>query len=464
MIALPIRQRRRLIATMVACFPTRQTPDSEQFARACDMAHVDGQAMAELCRQAAVHDGSDAACIGAVLEWLIEDEQAKTVAEAELATLSAHLANTYEELSMLYRVSGSMKVTRSSTEFFDGICRELMGVIHLEATAVWLNRREPSEPADQLVYAGDLPVTREQLEHIVGHYLSPRLAASGKAMVDNEFATHAAHLGDKAGRIRTLIAVPLMSADNFKGVLLGINKLAGEFDSIDQKLISSITSQAAVFVESYHLYEDLQDLLMGMLHALTASIEAKDRYTCGHARRVALASRKLAELSGFDAYRVGRLYLAGLLHDVGKIGIPETVLLKTGRLTDEEYATVKRHPEVGAGILGGIRQIEDIVPAVLHHHERPDGRGYPKGLAGSEIPVEALIVGLADSFDAMTSSRTYRSAMPLQAVMVEVRRCSGTQFDPALVEMLLSLDLAEFLDELREASAADAELARGVHR
>ncbi|MHC4715664.1 MAG: HD domain-containing phosphohydrolase [Planctomycetota bacterium] len=464
MMAAPIHQRRRLIAAAVACFPTGQTHESEEFARICSQARIDRELAAALARTSACHELRELDNLRSVLEWIIEDEQGSAVAEKELATLSTNLANTYEELSMLYRISGSMKVTQSCQEFFDNICQELLEVMHLQAAAVLLSRREHSNSADQVVCAGDWPLSEGQLTQVFRRYLSPRLAASRRAMVDNQFASSASHLGEKVEQIRTLIAVPLMSADNFKGVLVGVNKLTGEFDTIDLKLISSISSQAAVFLENYHLYEDLQDLLMGMLHALTASIDAKDPYTCGHSRRVALVSRKLAEMSGFDAQRAGRMYLAGLMHDVGKIGMPESVLCKNGRLTEEEYGKVKQHPGVGAGILSGIRQMQDVVPAILYHHERPDGRGYPDGLSGREIAIEALIVGLADSFDAMTSSRTYRNAMPLEAVVAEIRRCSGTQFDAHLVELLLGLDLAAFLDELRRASAADVELAEGVKK
>jgi len=208
-----------------------------------------------------------------------------------------------------------------------------------------------------------------------------------------------------------------------------------------------------VFLENHSLYDDLQDLLMGVLHALTASVDTKDPYTCGHSHRVALISRKIAQLAEFDSYRTERIYLAGLLHDIGKIGIPETLLRKTGRLSTEEYKVVQKHPQIGATILKGIRQMSDVIPAILHHHERPDGRGYPSGLRGKQIPTEALIVGLADSFDAMTSSRTYRGTMPLEVVATEIRRYSGTQFDPRLSELLLSLNLEDFLAEIRSAKS-----------
>jgi putative two-component system response regulator len=203
-----------------------------------------------------------------------------------------------------------------------------------------------------------------------------------------------------------------------------------------------------VFLTNNMLYADLQDLLMGVLHALTATIDAKDPYTCGHSNRVAIISKRLAESMGLPAQRVQQIYLAGLMHDIGKIGVPESVLCNPGRLTPQEYEAVKKHPALGAKILGGIRQLDDVIAGILYHHERLDGRGYPQGLYGDEVPLDARIIGLADCFDAMSSDRTYRKALPLEAVVNEVRKCAGTQFAPEVVAHLLDWDLENLLKEL----------------
>jgi HD-GYP domain-containing protein (c-di-GMP phosphodiesterase class II) len=150
--------------------------------------------------------------------------------------------------------------------------------------------------------------------------------------------------------------------------------------------------------------------------------------------------------------------MAGLLHDVGKIGVPEAVLQKTGRLTDEEFAQIKKHPEIGARILKDIKQVEDIIPGVLHHHERMDGKGYPAGLAGENIPLLGRVICLADCFDAMTSSRTYRKALPLEVALTEIRRCAGTQFDPVLADHFLRIGE----DKLRDLLCDHHEQARRV--
>jgi putative nucleotidyltransferase with HDIG domain len=191
-------------------------------------------------------------------------------------------------------------------------------------------------------------------------------------------------------------------------------------------------------------------LMMGLLHSLTSAVDAKDAYTCGHSERVALLSRHLAQQLGYSDHEVERIYMAGLLHDVGKIGVPEAVLQKPGKLTVEEFDQMKKHPEIGARILADIKQVKDILPGVLHHHERYDGRGYPSGLAGENIPAMGRILCLADCFDAMTSNRTYRKALPLEVALTEIRRCSGTQFDPAMTDAFLKTGSEGFRVLLRD--------------
>jgi putative two-component system response regulator len=149
--------------------------------------------------------------------------------------------------------------------------------------------------------------------------------------------------------------------------------------------------------------------------------------------------------------------MAGLLHDVGKIGVPEAVLQKTGRLTPEEFEQMKKHPQVGAHILADLKQVADIVPGVMHHHERYDGKGYPTGLSGEQIPMMGRIICLADCFDAMTSNRTYRKALPLEVALAEIRRCGGTQFDPALTEVFLKIGVDRLRDLLRDHHRAIAD-------
>ena len=459
LLVAPIMQRRRIDAMALACYPPGDLAQREQFPRACDQFHLDRQFVAAMLARCPAHGPAEAPHLLKVLQWLLSQGMENTVSTNELATLSSNLANTYEELSLLYRLSGSMKVNSSPAEFFTSVCGELLEVMQIGAVVAILKDRLNPEKPDKVVRAGTLDLDDDQLRLMVERHVVPRIGGASRSLVDNVMGSRS---GRYARSVRNLLAVPLATNGSTKGLLVGINKAEGEFNSVDLKLINSVGNQAAVFLANYHLYEELQELLMGVLHLLTASIDAKDRYTCGHSQRVAMISRKLAEMCGFDDASIQRIYLAGLLHDIGKIGVPESVLCKTGKLTDEEFTTMKRHPVIGASILSNIRQMQDVIPGVLRHHERPDGRGYPDGLAGDQVPMDGLIVGLADCFDAMTSSRTYRRALPLETVTAEIIRFSGTQFHPQLVDHLLSLDLAEFLADLRQSESTGSAIGGAI--
>jgi HD-GYP domain-containing protein (c-di-GMP phosphodiesterase class II) len=239
------------------------------------------------------------------------------------------------------------------------------------------------------------------------------------------------------------------------GMMVAVNRIGKrDFDSTDIKLFNSVAGGCAVFIENGRLFRDLKELFIGSLKALTSSIDAKDKYTHGHSERVAFISRwiaeRLSETEPLDEEQIHKIYLAGLLHDIGKIGIDEAVLRKTGKLTDEEFDRVRRHPLIGAGILREIKQMRDIVPGVLCHHERLDGRGYPNGLAGDQVPLSGRIVGLADSFDAMTSKRTYRDALSVEIALDEIERGLGTQFDEKIGRIFLDSDIDQLWEIIRD--------------
>jgi len=239
-------------------------------------------------------------------------------------------------------------------------------------------------------------------------------------------------LGDYAEQ---LLAVPLMRQEQVLGCLFGIDKTCGEFDSVDSKLLNSIANESAIYLENSLLFDDVHGLMMGLLHSLTSAVDAKDAYTCGHSERVALLSRLLAKEAGYPEQLVERVYMAGLLHDVGKIGIPDRILQKPQALTDEEFDVMKRHAQLGHEIvMAAERPIE--AGWILHHHERIDGNGYPSGLAGEQIPLESRIILVADAFEAITADRPYRQHSSIEQALAELRRHAGSQFDPACVDAL----------------------------
>ena len=228
--------------------------------------------------------------------------------------------------------------------------------------------------------------------------------------------------------------------------------------SHDTKTIDSIAGIFSAFLENTRLYEEQRRAFVGTVRALSGAIDAKDRYTRGHSDRVAMLSQQLALAMGYCAEDADRVRLCGILHDVGKIGVPESVLCKNGRLTDEEFEMIKLHPEIGAEMLKGLPSLQDILPGVLHHHERWDGNGYPAKLAGEDIPELGRILALADTFDAMSSNRAYRSAMSREKVLGEIARCSGTQFEPRLAEVFLTLDFSAYDEAVKDHASQD------VHR
>lgn len=207
-------------------------------------------------------------------------------------------------------------------------------------------------------------------------------------------------------------------------------------------------NKVAVYVEDfkrvYHTTADkLQALLnadhMGAIEALSAAVDAKDQNTRGHSEAVSRLALAMGEKLGMNAEDLDSLKAAALLHDIGKIGTPDAILSKPGPLKLDEWQVIENHPRIGSEILQKVQELNSIVPAVRHHHERFDGLGYPSGLSGKSIPLIARIIALADSFDAMVSDRTYRSALSMEDALDEIQRCAGTQFDPELVQMFVDL-------------------------
>jgi putative two-component system response regulator len=210
-------------------------------------------------------------------------------------------------------------------------------------------------------------------------------------------------------------------------------------------------------LELYHLQRSLKDevykkteelresnrkvtnLSVQVMLTLANTIDAKDKYTRGHSVRVATYSREIARRMGKSEQEMDTVYYIGLLHDIGKIGIPDTVINKPDRLTDEEYAMLKAHPAIGADILKDMTEIPDASIGAHWHHERFDGQGYPDGLKGEEIPELARIIGVADAYDAMSSKRSYRDMLPQEVVRREIEKGRGSQFDPRIADILLDM-------------------------
>lgn len=242
---------------------------------------------------------------------------------------------------------------------------------------------------------------------------------------------------------RNAISVPLRAKDRLIGVAQVLNKIGDTFSQEDVELFETISRQAAVAIENAQLYTDLQDLFKSTIRTVVSLIDAKDDYTAGHSTRVTKYALMMADGIGYSPEDRNRLELGALLHDVGKIGMPDAILKKPSGLTDEEFAIVKYHPVKGAESLAPIKQMKDIIPLVRHHHERLDGRGYPDGLAGNQISLDAQIVCIADAYDAMNSDRPYRKGLGMEESVRRLRQDAGTQFNPKLVEAFIKALEAE---------------------
>ena len=192
-------------------------------------------------------------------------------------------------------------------------------------------------------------------------------------------------------------------------------------------------------VEIKLAHDSIKTLSVEVMEALAHTIDAKDKYTNGHSSRVAKYSRMIAEKMGMEQEKCENIYYMGLLHDIGKIGVPNEIINKPARLTDSEYEVIKGHPGIGFGILKEIKSRSDLAYGALWHHERFDGKGYPEYRSGEELPIEARIIAIADSYDAMTSNRSYRNYLPQDKVRAEIEKCSGTQFDPEIVKYMLMI-------------------------
>ncbi len=235
-------------------------------------------------------------------------------------------------------------------------------------------------------------------------------------------------------------AVPVSMKGEHHGILLVANKRGGAFTDHDTDVLLSIGRHAGVAIENRNLHCQLTEAFQGTVAVLADAIEAKDPYTRGHCENVADLAVKVGKRLGLGGADLESLKYAALLHDVGKIAVADSILLKPGRLSGEEYETICRHSVIGRDLVSRIPGLSSVAPLVLYHHERVDGTGYPKGLRGEDIPLGARIIAVVDALDAMISVRPYRTARTLLEAIDELHRCAGVQFDPlvvAVVEQIL---------------------------
>lgn len=249
------------------------------------------------------------------------------------------------------------------------------------------------------------------------------------------------------GENHTLCSPIICSSGKSVGVLAAV--LPGTPDFYQEQLFRIFVRQCTVSLENTFLLRQIKDSYVEVIKALRLMVDAKDIYTCGHSDRVSYYAGLLAEALGKDPETCLQVRLAGLFHDVGKMAIPDNILLSSGKLTDEEFEVVRKHPECGSSILSAISSFRKIAPIVRSHHERIDGTGYPDGLAATEIPEEARMISIADTFDAMTSTRRYRPSMTVEEALKTLEEVKDTQLDGKMVDVFLKV-IRDLPEEIRQ--------------
>ncbi|HEX9998590.1 MAG TPA: HD domain-containing phosphohydrolase [Abditibacterium sp.] len=250
------------------------------------------------------------------------------------------------------------------------------------------------------------------------------------------------NLPDGAGLVN-LAALPFATKGQMRGVLLLANKRSGPFTDAECNILLAIGQHAGLALQNARLHQQLLDSYISTVAVLADAIEAKDAYTRGHCEGVSRVAVEVARRLGVVDGALDAVRYAALLHDVGKIGIPDGILLKPGKLMEEEFSIIQKHAAIGRDLVARVPALSHLGDVILHHHERFDGSGYPDGLDGENIPLGSRIIGIVDAFDAMTTPRPYRDPIEHEAAFEEMLRCAGSQFDPRIVEIVMQVLVEE---------------------
>jgi len=441
---------RRLATVVVAVFDAALL-SSTHFDELCESAGMTQQ-QAQRALEATIRSSqTNVPHLEQVLRWSHRDLVDAQRSKNTLNEFSDRLAHTYEEISLLYGLGHSMNRVTDPRQFVAFMCTELLENMPFAWIAACFSRQTGvvEQLAGHVEVAGKLPepdmLSLERLEHLFEQMGSPNWRPL--LTVQQSDLPHISRA--------EVLAHPVRHDDHVIGVFLAGNKVGhdNEISSVETKFLDAAADFLSIYHENTARYIEQRTLFLGTVGALTASIDAKDRYTCGHSERVAQLAQILALAANMSEEMAEQYRIAGLVHDVGKIGVREQVLCKTGKLTAEEYEEIKRHPVIGYEILKDIPPLAEHLPGVLYHHERWDGKGYPQQLKGEYIPLIGRLLAVADTFDAMSSTRSYRPALPRQAVLKEITQCAGTQFDPDLAKLILQINLAPYDALMRKHQA-----------
>ena len=399
-----------------------------------------------------------------VRNW--EYSQKTKAQQQQISDITGELISTFDELNMLHRLTERISLRKSTRELCDQAVRWLSETVPAQCiVSRWENtdtQKEIASLSSQLkenhnklsFVHGQLPMPETDLDAFF-EGLGPE--ARQRSMTLNRDQTECADWNQ--GSVSEVATAPIIVNEKFLGWIGALNyrhsrgARSANFGVAESSLLTSVAAILGVHAGNRNLYQLQTDLFRGSIGAMVEAIDAKDPYTRGHSDRVARLAVRLAQQLGLEEESLDTIYLGGLLHDIGKIGIDDQILRKPGKLTDEEFEHIKTHPQRGMEILMGVPQLSHLLPIVLHHHESWDGSGYPHGLLGEETPLLARIVAVADAADAMGSDRVYRSGMPIEKVEAILQEGAGKQWDPNVVEAYMQVkdDLNKIVhDELAQ--------------
>ena len=374
-------------------------------------------------------------CGDEIIGWVKGDEGASIVAaflnilanaEFEKKVIALEALSKYKELSMLYNFTERIATCRSKKEVGQLVVKEARQFIKGDNVSIMLIDDELQE-MEIIAASGSEVYPKIRLK--AGEGIAGSVMLSGKAEIINDVSSDPRYREGK-NKVSSLVCAPLKINDRVLGVINISSEGPYQYSSMDLKLFSALALQAAVSIENAIFYENLRETFITTIQTLAETVEKRDRYTGGHITRVMNYSTLIGHELGLSDEEMQRLVFAAILHDIGKIGIRDMILLKTGKLTDEEYSEIKKHPIYGEEILKPIKQLKNIIPGIKQHHERFDGSGYPEGLRKDGIDLIARIISVADTFDAMTTNRPYGCCKTFDETFKELGKNVGTQLDP----------------------------------
>lgn len=361
---------------------------------------------------------------------------------ASQAAVALDNALRYAELKALDAFERRLAAALDVETLVEEALAAAMQIVCPESAAVWVRRPEPLARRVHVALREDVPP--EVGERWPGVLREHGLGVAGTAMRRVQIGPpgvrfHLLSSGGGDQDLRSVLVYPLER----EGELLGFLGVGGRdpeaFTEGHRRVLSTLASSVAVALSNAETYRELRELNIQTIAALVNTMEARDPYTRGHSERVARYAAAIAQKMGLPSAQVEACQVGGLLHDIGKIGIRDAILYKPGQLTDDEHESMAEHPAIGARIVGGVARLAHIVPIIYAHQERYDGSGYPQGLKGDEIPLEARIVAVADAFEAMTAERPYKPAIPAEDALRTLQVGAGTRWDPRVVDALVQV-------------------------